>query len=74
VASSNHFHEAFIAFQAHCGPVVKRGAYCGLVVKRGAGTECGSCAESGLYVPILRAVARQGFEVAGVAWGERPFP
>jgi hypothetical protein len=65
VASSNRVHETFIVFQAYCDLVVKRGAHRELNV---------ACAESGLCVPILRAVARQGFGVAGAAWGGRPFP
>jgi hypothetical protein len=41
---------------------------------RSPGTEFGSCAESGLCVPLLRAVARQGFGAAGSALGGHSFP
>jgi hypothetical protein len=33
-----------------------------------------SCAESGLCVPLLRAVAHTGFVAADVAWGGHPLP
>jgi hypothetical protein len=54
---------------------VLSGCYPGVVsCKCPPGTECCSSAESGLCGPLLCAVARQGFWVAGVARGGHSFP